>query len=454
MPRKAFVAGLQSAVASFQKPNVSDLEAGGEDGTINFKYHMGTGMTTEITILVPGRRFLYFHLVSLHEFASYAILTENNKDLGEYPESHIYMIYTNSENVPRSVHSALDNMDSFMGVKVADMIDKVVKVLDIATAGSQHNPVDLDDGDPVILDSDHEPEDSDVDELGGFDSDEEGSWYPNSGNHESALASHVRTGYREEIKVSNARIRNDLRLAKQAGFKVGHLGSLLDGGRDAFVTISIRVSKLGISEEALKAWHLDPAQYFILLIRYTDGYKSLDTIIGQGMLYGKSKVQMRVGLNERYKIAIDEAVAAFSSLEDKSKTKRLLVTTQATARPKKLELSRLFIGRPLDELLNDRLGPLLRYRVGMGFPWHGAEEFFNESQGRNIKDEDIVDTKYWAPEPSKGAEALPAIVTNDHLRDNEKERSFPLLAMQFALRHLVRCTEFCLVCHCRVRQLP
>ncbi len=26
----------------------------------------------------------------------------------------------------------------------------------------------------------------------------------------------------------------------------------------------------------------------------------------------------------------------------------------------------------------------------------------------------------------------------------------PLLAMQFALRHLVRCTEFCLVCHCKV----
>jgi ubiquitin-conjugating enzyme E2 Q len=28
--------------------------------------------------------------------------------------------------------------------------------------------------------------------------------------------------------------------------------------------------------------------------------------------------------------------------------------------------------------------------------------------------------------------------------------SFPLLAMQFALRHLVRCTEFCLVCHSKV----
>ena len=33
---------------------------------------------------------------------------------------------------------------------------------------------------------------------------------------------------------------------------------------------------------------------------------------------------------------------------------------------------------------------------------------------------------------------------------NPEEASYPLMAMQFTLRHLIRCTEFCLVCHTRV----
>lgn len=55
MPRKAFVADLQEATTNFEKANVSDLRAGGEDGTINLNYHSKNGDTTEITILVPGR---------------------------------------------------------------------------------------------------------------------------------------------------------------------------------------------------------------------------------------------------------------------------------------------------------------------------------------------------------------------------------------------------------------
>jgi ubiquitin-conjugating enzyme E2 Q len=39
----------------------------------------------------------------------------------------------------------------------------------------------------------------------------------------------------------------------------------------------------------------------------------------------------------------------------------------------------------------------------------------------------------------------------DHLTDIQvKETSFPLLAAQFAVRYLTRCTEFCLVCHDKI----
>jgi len=388
-------------------------------------------------------------------------------DLGAYPESHMYMFYTNSESVSPSVHSALDAMRDCMGLKVAEMLCKASKTLDKATAGSRHNPVDLEDGDPMDIDSDHgksrailfctmtvrstntpktEPELSDEPE--DYDSDA-GAWSPKSPKHHSHTASHTRPGGRPEVAATNARIRHDLFQAKKSAFRVGYLGSLFNGGQDGFVTISCRVAKLGISEEALQAWHLEPNQYFLLLIRYTAGYKDLDRLIGSAMAHGVSGVQMRAGLTNRYKVAIDEAIAAFAQLEDKSKSSKLM-SNQPTDPNKSAGLGRLFIGRPLDELLNDRLIPLLRYRMGMGMPWGGAEDFFNDHQGRNLTDQDGMDPKYWAEDASHHLETLPRIVTQDHLNDRAKEKSFPLLAMQFALRHLVRCTEFCLVCHCKV----
>ena len=359
----------------------------------------------------------------------------------------MYMIYTDSENVPPSIHSALDDMSNCPGMKVADMMTKVVKTLDKATAGSRHNPVDIDDGDPMQIDSDLEAEESD--DLEDYDSDA-GAWSPESPKHQSSeSAAHVRRSDGADVLASNARIRNDLRLAKEAGCRVCYLGNLLNNGLDGFVTISCRVAKLGISDEALQAWHLKPDQYFILLIRYTAGYRDLDRLIGQSTSHGGNGIQMRVGLSSRYKIAIDEAIAAFTVLEDKSKSRKL-ISTHSSSTFTRRGLGRLFIGKPLDDLLNDRLIPLLRYRNAMGFGWGGAEDFFNDHQGRNLDSRDSINHKYWAEEPSNHIRTLPKLVTQDHLTGSPKERSFPLTAMQFALRHLVRCTEFCLVCHCKV----
>ena len=55
MPRKAFVADLQEAIKVFERVNVSRLKAGEEDGMINFRYHIGNGGVTEITVMVPGK---------------------------------------------------------------------------------------------------------------------------------------------------------------------------------------------------------------------------------------------------------------------------------------------------------------------------------------------------------------------------------------------------------------
>ena len=65
------------------------------------------------------------------------------------------MFYTNAESVPQPIHEALDAMSDCQGMKVSNMMSKLTRCLDKATAGTRHNPVDLEDGDPMAIDSDN-----------------------------------------------------------------------------------------------------------------------------------------------------------------------------------------------------------------------------------------------------------------------------------------------------------
>lgn len=327
------------------------------------------------------------------------------------------------------------------------MLSKVVKVFDKATRASIDDP----DGD-IAMDSESEPaepeSDPEEDEpRDGYEEDDP-PWYPHSPQRQTdAGASVIRPGDRSSVLALNGRIRRDLLAAKKAGFRVGHLGALLNNGRDAFVTVSCRVAKLGISEEALQAWDLDPNQYFIVLIRYTAGYQTLEHLTADE-IFGQKNIEIRVGLNPKYKIPVSQAIDAFSRTKAKSKEKQtndlesFLISEDDGLNP-------LFIGRTLEELMNKRLVVLLRYRFQKGLSWGGSEEFYNDHQGRALLASDAIDPKYWLEDDSKLTKTLPDLVTADHLTQSN-ELSFPLLAMQFALRHMVRCTEFCLVCHCKV----
>ncbi|SRR6266516_6434546 len=78
------------------------------------------------------------------------------------------------------------------------------------------------------------------------------------------------------------------------------------------------------------------------------------------------------------------------------------------------------------------------------------ELIFGLNQGQNVNESLQIDPKYFEEETTRNT-ALPPIVTEDHLQSQRSQYSMPLLGMQFLLRHLVRCTEFCLVCHQKVR---
>lgn len=388
-------------------------------------------------------------------------------DVSDYPSSHTYILCTDSSDVPASINNAMEDIGDFSGVQLDHMLEKVARVLSKATAGSQANPISLDtmsldgsdeDDDFQQLQSEDEGQDEDEDLGLSDDDDYDDDWDmgPKSlgsraTNALSSKSIYVRPKDRDVIAALNERIRNDLRYVKDAGFRVGHLGMLMNGGQDSFITISCRISKLGISEEALQAWNLEPNLYFLVVIRYSSGYQSY-TQLAQDGVPGCADVHIRVGLSCRYKINIAEAIEAFSKTTDKKKEAS---RPEDTGEEFKQEgLMPFFISRALNDLLNSQLVPCLRYRDRYAFTWDGAEEYFYDHQGMGHEMVEGLGAKYWKEEAAKIF--LPNLVTGDHLADLRSKNmptrhaSFPLLTIQFALRHLVRCTEFCLVCHCRV----
>lgn len=276
-----------------------------------------------------------------------------------------------------------------------------------------------------------------------------------------------------------AALKNDLRGAKAAGFKVGVLGDW-KGGMDLYVSLGIRVSKLGISDEAIAAWRLDKRKYLILLIHYSAFYHSLERLAGEsGGYHVKRSVEMCVGTATRYKPTYLEAMGAFSKISSMGNTEQVVggeggeleeagAATQGQSNEDGFQ--GIFVSRPLNELLNSRLIQLVRYRIQLGFGWDGAESYYAGEKGRNYIEREVlttfvlldyqgresnsigqVDDKYYTSEQPKTA--LAPIVTKDALcgsNSSTTNSSFPLLAMQFTLRHLVQCTEFCLVCHTKV----
>lgn len=377
-------------------------------------------------------------------------------DVSEYPSSHMYILCTDGENIPQAINTAMQDIGDFSGQAIGQMLGKVVKTLSKATAGSQGNPVDLDGTDPMDIDdpdSDElQQEDYDEDDPGFSDSEEDWAADPPLGSSQPTRAL-VQPKDRKSTIALNQRIRRDLQYAKQAGFRVGHLGQLLNNGQDSFVTISCRITKFGISDEALQAWHLDANLYYTVVIRFTSGYRTYSQLAQDDLSYGAHGVHIRVGLSRKYKINLSEAIDAFSKTVDKSKENSK--TDEETSDALSEGLAPFFISRTLNGLMDEKFVTLLQCRDKFAFGWDGAEEYYHDNQGRSVVQSDNLDSKYW--EEEEAHPSLPKLVTSDHLADLRKtncmtrEASFPLLAMQFALRHLVRCTEYCLVCHCPVR---
>ncbi|GAB7358706.1 hypothetical protein MBLNU230_g3935t1 [Neophaeotheca triangularis] len=412
MPRRQYNTDLQTAIQGIHPEGIHDIKAGEDDGQFEFLFTLPSDSQSskpvKVTAMVP--------------------------ELSDYPKNHEYMIF-GGDDAPPQIGAALENISGTNRKTVSELLEMVASALGQAC-----------DGDSYMADSfvdDSEPEDDDEDDVYADDH------LDDHGNVLTTLDGQSSTRNTSKSNAFCQAIREDLRIAKASGFKVGYQGQLLQGNT-CYVSISIRMSKLRLTEEVCQAWQIDPSEYLVLIIQYPNGYKTNEDLQTLESAFVRSNIGMRVCAGKRYKPTLREAISAFTVAKkvdsDSLKSNQL---------PEAIEVGLgdmmhdIFISKPLADLLEERLVEILRYRSSH-LSWRGAEDFFNYQHakaggggqhGENIPDE------YFRPEDIKTD--LPAIVMGDHFAESGQlfKHSFPLLAMQFTLRHFVRCTEFCLVCH-------
>jgi ubiquitin-conjugating enzyme E2 Q len=347
------------------------------------------------------------------------------------------------EDAPATIAHIVDDISPYTsGKSIEDLIQFVSQKLQSADR----------DGDQEMLDAD-DPYEEDSDGYSGYGSDDADALFPDeemapdpSGRRGSSTlpaAKHATAAFRQ-------RVRRDGRIVKDAGFRVGHVGGLLEG-HNCYVSLSCRISKLGISEEAMKAWHVEPSEYFVVIIHYPYGYKSIEDYLKlRDAPTARRSFDVRIGVSTSYRPTNREAVDAFAVFNKEMEPRR---DASPPTDPEVLDNSTkgfrpCFISRPLIELMDERFYSLLCSRYEhRKLSWDGAEAFYNDSLGATTS-AGTPNKKHFKKEQS--SHEYPPIVTADHLAPTKKgdwnEHSLPLATMQFVLRHFVRCTEFCLVC--------
>lgn len=373
------------------------------------------------------------------------------QNTSEYPDGNNFMLFTESDDAPTEVANALQHVQEYLlGITVTEMVMEVANAVTLALTANPGHEDARDDEDEVMTDygdtlscgGDSESEDNDFigndDEYFGLGTSQELYQQPlPSGNDQSGVSPCDRT-FRQRIK-------SDLQVAKKAGFRVGVLKGLGTTESTGITCISLRVSKLGLSEEALLAWDVRDTDYAVLLIKYDTQYLPLEKIVELPAAH--SGVQFRIGLCEKYKPEASDAAKAFSSPDN---------TSTETSLPGRGNSGGTFrsmlMSASLDQFMNESLISIIKIRLSRSVSWDHANELLLRNSSMGPDGSATLD--YADLQPVNKAEGSAAaggirshILLKDHLLEADQALSFPLIAMQFAIRYFATCTRYCLRCH-------
>ncbi|KAK4162250.1 ubiquitin-conjugating enzyme E2 Q2 [Cladorrhinum sp. PSN259] len=411
MTMKKFKADLSAAQQKVDNGNIKGLEA------------IRSGISDGEVILVFNHPKLT-EKVRIHALA---------QDTSEYPDTNAFMLYTEIDSPPEFVTEAVkDAADYMIGLSVYEMAIQVANSLN-----SRLNPkADVDTDCDAEPNSDEDPEDNpDADDDDDFDLDE----YEYDEDAAFGLPS-VRPPPSKTFRPTVAsahvlqRIRQDLKQVHNAGYKLGILENFARTAASGVFSISIKVGALALSEGAMEAWDLREDEYIILLIR-TESYATLEELITRPV--SDTRPKFRIGKCRKHKPSLYQALRAFDA-------GTLDVNNEGDESD---HFQKLFLSNSLDQFMDESLISLVKFREYNGCNWEQANEALQNASIKSTGDAGDSDLKFDAMDVDDEHQQHHQVLLHDHLREKHQERSFPLIAMQFAMQYFIRCTEYCLRCH-------
>ena len=359
--------------------------------------------------------------------------------IGVAPQDETFLVYTDSDVPPSIAKELEDSMHKAYGLKIPAMLDDLSGRLRAALGDGSAHEEDKEERDAIM---------TDIDDM-GFESDEDTSdgqfdfEYHNDDDLfgiQRSDASIVQPGTAISPPILR-KIRQDFRAAREAGFKVGILCGFRQSVSKNIVSISIRVEKLCLSDETLQAWDLDPSEFVVLLIRFTDHYTTLEDAIAEPS--ARSNIEFCLRRCSTYKPTLQHAVAAFSA---PNATERKAAASSYIPDSTDGELSLLSIGTSIDIFMQRDFIPMLKLKSKHKMSWDDSKKYLAMLEKTTISLDDLP--KPQPSEPSNEHSSLPEFLAKED--GDESTASLPLVAMRFALRYLVRCVDYCMVCHQRV----
>lgn len=361
-----------------------------------------------------------------------------------YPDQNTFLVYTNDDILPAVAHVLEESISEAAGMKVQDMLSNISRRLRavLESNGSEEEDSDIDMMDDTILSGSSE---GDIPFEYGDDLDDD---------LDDELFGHGtrnrdRTNLQFEPDTPLAplllqRICRDLRSVLKAGFHVGKIHGFEDGVYESMVSISIRVTKLCLSKEIHEAWGLSSSDFIVLLIKFDRYYTTIEDVL-QGQT-GHARANFRLRRCSKKKPSYQQALAAFRTETAATAANHANVSQDP-------ELYTFWGSKSIDKLMNEDFMPMLKLRKERGVSWDMAKEIRRAYEMKSFlgfqpSSEGVEVAEY--EEESTDKAQLPPILANDHML-SDGEVSLPLVAIQFALRYLVRCTDYCTVCHRRMK---
>jgi ubiquitin-protein ligase len=374
------------------------------------------------------------------------------QNVSDYPEMHSFMLFTEEDDTATDVLKTLTNVQEFsFGSNVYEILGILSKKLGNTLGGTSKKDDDVDSSSAEEDAVDAEPDEEEYD-YEDDQEDDDGDWGSDPVRASSNVSIRLDEPMPAAQKQALRRLKQDAQTTRRAGFRVGALNGFGTSNNRGILSISIRVNKLDLSEDALEAWGIRGTDYVVLLLRYEAGYVPLETILERAAI--NSSVEYRIGLSQRYKPSATEAQAAFA---DKMQTQR-----DPMASNEREGFRRMHVSISLNQFLNETFVSLVKLRMKHKTDWDGANEIFIGRSGLGSKDE--MDFEYDTPAQDNKAsdQCHHHILSRDHLMEEKEEsshgrdvghgRSFLLVAMQFALHFFTKCTKYCLRCHRKMEE--